>query len=63
MKVSSGERLAFLIVIAFALSFVGGLVEGAWGHRPFPMIIGRLLSQAAPFVGFLALGYALWAIL
>jgi hypothetical protein len=63
MKVSSGERLAFLIVVAFALSVIGGLVEGAWGHRPLPMILGRFLSQAAPIVGFLALGYALWAIL
>ena len=63
MKVSSGERLAFLIVVAFALSLVGGLVEGAWGQRPLPLIIGRLLSQSAPIVGLLALGYAIWAIL
>ncbi len=59
MKVQSGERLAFLIVLAFALSLTGGVVEGAWGSHPLPTLIGRLLSQAAPVVGLLALGYVI----
>jgi hypothetical protein len=64
MEINSGGRLAFLIVLAFALSMIGGLVQGAaWGKNPALEAVGRLISGAAPIVGLLTLVYALWALL
>jgi hypothetical protein len=64
METNLGERLAFLIVLAFALSLFGGVVQGAaWGKNPALEALGRLISEAAPVVGLLTLVYALWSLL
>jgi hypothetical protein len=64
MQINSGERLALMIVLAFALSAIGGLVEGAGiGKNPSLVALGRLIGGAAPVLGFLALFYALWSLL
>lgn len=64
MKINSGELLALMIVLAFAFSLIGGMVQGAGiGKNPLLVALGSLISGAAPVVGLLALIYALWSLL
>jgi hypothetical protein len=64
MRINSGGPLALMIVLAFALSLIGGMVQGAGiGKNPLLVALGSLISGAAPAVGLLALVYALWSFL
>ncbi len=45
MKINSGELLALMIVLAFAFSLIGGMVQGAGiGKNPLLVALGSLIS-------------------